>query len=492
MAIQKPEALEQHLNQLEFLQLTYIGGSDYKYGVDANGNDVLIRLKREKAKLSVQGRSDDYGDRKKFSVYKPYYRTIVDKIAGYIVGEPVTRDASIPPEAYVPDVMKDVVNYGLPLGEYWVGVDAPQIDTPPVSKLQQMEMATTPYFTMVSPLNVIDYEYDENGELLRFAYSENYSKKPSMFEKEVIYVQYWEWTQAEVRVYEAQEGQQPDETPKEIYPNPFGVVPFAHFNPSIPVDDMAEIAKHLYNLGSLYDEEIVKAVFSAWLISGVHQDEILQRNPETGEVNGDPKAGSMIFAGDQNTAVHPISGQPEVPQNILNAIYTDIDELYRLVGLQNTYKNQVESGEAKRLDFQNLNALLVSISNEAQRVENYLLPLVGDFEKSHYPQKFDVRTFEDDLLEYLDEMKIQYLPTSYRKKRAADMINKRNQDQDNAKYIRDIDEAPLLDKEALAGYLMIENNLKDDKKAEIIGVGKANYKPDEIIPVDLTGDVFDG
>jgi len=181
-----------------------------------------------------------------------------------------------------------------------------------------------------------------------------------------------------------------------------------------------------------------------------------------------------------------------VPQNILNAIYTDIDELYRLVGLQNTYKNQVESGEAKRLDFQNLNALLVSISNEAQRVENYLLPLVGDFEKSHYPQKFDVRTFEDDLLEYLDEMKIQYLPTSYRKKRAADMINKRNQDQDNAKYIRDIDEAPLLDKEALAGYLMIENNLKDDKKAEIIGVGKANYKPDEIIPVDLTGDVFDG
>jgi len=492
MAIQQPEALEQHLNQLEFLQLTYVGGSDYKYGVDANGNNVLIRLKREKAKLSVQGNDDDYADRKKFSVYKPYYRSITDKIAGYIVGEPVTRDENIPENAFVAETMKEVINYGIPLGEYWVGVDAPQIDTPPVSKLQEMEMATTPYFTMVSPLNVVDYEYDENGELLRFAYSETYSRKPSMFEKEVIYVQYWEWTQTEVRVYEAEEGQQPDETPKEVYTNSFGVVPFAHFNPSIPVDDMAEIAKHLYNLGSLYDEEIVKAVFSAWLISGVHQDEVLQKNPETGEVNGDPKAGSMIFAGDEKSAVHSISGQPEVPQNILNAIYADIDELYRLVGLQNTYKNQVESGEAKRLDFQNLNALLVSIAEEAQRVENYLLPLVGNYENSQWPKKFDVKSFAEELAEYLEEMKIQYLPTSYRKKRAADMINKINQDEDNTAYVNDIKEAPLLDKEALSGYMMIEGNLKDDKKAEIIGVGSDNYKPDEITPVNLTGDMLNG
>jgi len=86
-------------------------------------------------------------------------------------------------------------------------------------------------------------------------------------------------------------------------------------------------------------------------------------------------------------------------------------------------------------------------------------------------------------------MKILYLPVSYKKERAKQLINKLNQDADNTQFINDIETAALLDKEQLAGLMMISDNISDAKHAEIIGVGMENYQKDVITPVDLETDM---
>ena len=487
MGVIQSKALQDNLKQLEFLKLSYVGGSAYKDGEDVNEQDVLIKTKREKEIEDSQDSTVGFETRKRMAVYRPYYRSIIDRISGYVLGGEVVRDKNLDAvKTNVQDAMQDCVSYGLPLGEYWVGVDAPMITTKPLTKLQEQELSADPYFITINPINVVDLEYNDENALRRFVYITSYTKKPSLFEAEVVVYRWYEWTTEEIRVYEAEENTDAiNQTPVATYRNPFDVVPFVQFCPDVPVADLAEICKHLFNLGSLYDEELTRSVFTSWLVAGVSRDDVLGRNPVTGEVQGSRDTGEMLFAGDTNSKVHRIAGEPASAENLLNAIYADIDELYRIVGLRNTYKNQVESGEAKRLDFQNLNALLVRISQEAERVENALLPLLGDYERSKWPDEFNVRTLQEMLEEYREEMKILYLPTSYIKQRAKEMIKTIRTGQENEEFVMDVDEAALLDKERLEGYLMVEDNLSDKKKNEIIGVSGNDYVSTPAEPVHL-------
>ena len=464
-----PTGWSDSLKRFEFLKLSYEGGSAYKSGNDASGNDVLIKFKRE---TDADWGSSTYSTRKRLSVYRPYFKSIVDKISSYVLGENVQRDPNLTGGAFIPEQMALCVQYGLPMGQYWVGVDAPQVDITKIfSKFHQEVTDNTPYFILVNPVNVVDYEYTAGGELIRLAYKETYEIKPSMFANPEQRVIYREWLPDVVRLYECQSGTEPTQANLiEERSHSFGRVPFTTFNPDIAVPDMAEICRHLFNLYSLLDEEIVNCAFTSWLYTGMDQADTMNVNETTGEVTGSRDVGERTFTINPDAKVHQVAAHPEMAKNLMAYIDRDIDELYRLAGIRNTQKQMVESGEAKRLDFQDLEAVLRSVAQEAQEVENRLLPLIGQYQPSIWPTSFDVRSLADALDDMLKQMRIPYMPVSNKKRMVKAFIEKANPETDNERFINDVDRAVLIDKEGAEALRLVEDMLPDERVAEVLGI----------------------
>ena len=483
--IHYPSGWSSELDRYEFLDLSYRGGPAYKSGEDADGEDVLIKFKRE---IDSDTGSATFATRKRLAVYRPYFKSIVDKISSYVVGGKVQRDPNLPDASFVPQQMQLCIQYGLPFGKYFVGVDAPQVDKSKIfSRFHQETVNAVPYFILVSPINVVDFEYSATGELLRFVYKETYEVKPSMFVDPEVHIIYREWTPDVVRMYEVKDNQEPGAGSLIDERNhSFGRVPFTTFNPDIAVPDMAEICRHMFNLCSLLDEETVNCAFTSWLYTGVDRTDFMSMDETTGEAKGSRDVGERNFVNRPDAAVHQVAAHPDMAKNIMEYIDRDIDELYRLSGIRNTQKNIVESGEAKRLDFQDLEAVLKSVSLEAQEVENWLLPLVGDYEPSQWPMTFDVKSLAESLNSLIQQMRIPYLPVSEKKRQVKVYIEKAHPEADNTRFISDVDRAVLVDKEGAEALRLVEDLLPDDRIAEVLGIN-ANELQKPVEPVEMQG-----
>jgi len=480
-----PTGWKSQLKRYEFLDLSYKGGPSYKSGKDPSGKDVLVKFKRE---TDNDTGSATYATRKRLAVYRPYFKSIVDKISSYVVGGKVERDPNLPAAAYIKQQMQLCIQYGLPFGRYYVGVDAPSVDRSKIfSRFHQEATNSTPYFILVSPVNVVDFEYSEAGQLIRFVYKEVHEVKPSMFEDPIQKVIYREWTPDTVRVYEVLDNQEPDKSSLiDDRGHSFGRVPFTVFDPDIAVPDMAEICRHVFNLYSLLDEETINCAFTSFMYTGVDRSDFMSVNETTGEVQGNRDVGERNFVNNPDAKVHQVAAHPDMAKNIMEYIDRDIDELYRLSGIRNTQKQIVESGEAKRLDFQDLEAVLKSVSLEAQEVENELLPLVGPYQPSQWPMQFDVKSLAENLDQLLQQMRVPYLPVSEKKRQVKAFIEKSHPEADNTLFISDVDKAVLIDKEGAEALRLVEDLLPDDRIAEVLGINKNELKR-EVAPVDMQG-----
>ena len=471
--IQYPSGYQTRLKILEFLNLSYEGGTAYREGNDAAGNSVLVKSKREIIQYN-QSDTTNYEARKAFAVYRNYYKTIFDKIADYVLSQAVTRDDGLQ-NTNVADKMSKLVSYGVPQSIYYVGVDAPELQGEILSAYHQQVLEKTPYLILVDPRNVVDWEVDADGYFQRLVYTEQQIVKPSMADQETVYIIYREWTPAECRIYRVKENETPD-VPTEVKSHTFGAVPFDLFSPDLPNEDIADLNRHLFNLQSLQDMELVRNTFTSWLFAGLSMEDLFQRDEETGKVKGAREIGEAIF-GDEAAKVTAISPDPDAARVLAEAILSDIDEIYRLAGLTKPQsKAQVESGEAKRRDFQDLEALLKSVAQEAERVENNLLPYIGEYEPSQWPQQFDVRTIQEMLDDALKDLSMPFTPVSYMRKVRKELIEKRGPAVDNTIYVRDVDDALNLDEPEAKVMALMEEHLTDELIGRQLGVDEKTIK----------------
>lgn len=434
--IPSPE-IEKKKREYEFYRLSYDGGDAYKEGRDANGWEILIPSRRELFRRA-HGDYSDYLRRRTHAVYRNHFRSIIDRIAGHVLSKPVTRDERIDDRHAIEAALRRAVRCSLALGSFWVGADAGEFDETIATRADAANRPPA-YAVTLDPRNVIDADY-AGGELTRIVYVENARRKDSLFARAEEHTYYWEWTADEWRVYVEVAPGNIAEHPVRNGRHGFGRVPWIELKTPFPTGDLAHACRHLFNLQSLLDEELWKNTFTSYLFSGIDPDSVLNRDEASGEMQGARDVAEAIFA-PEGASVQPVASNASMANVLIEAIDRDIRELYRIAGLDARIPSLAASGEAKRYDFQQVEAMLIGVAQEAEAAENAVIEMIDpEFSASRWPQRFDVKSFEEELGEYLQLVGEEAIPESYKRHLTRALIRKQNPNTDVSRFVNDVKE----------------------------------------------------
>lgn len=452
-----------------FLELSYLGSIEYKHGLDARGYRLLIEHENEIAPFGtgpdgsapdLQNRPDAdatqsnrYARRQRIAIYENHVAPIIEKYIGYIIRTAPKRSKAVEAELQrlkLVDKMTAVLRSALTLTQYFPGWDAATrqagdgaLVTEAIAKSLDPVNALKPYLISIDPRRVLDVDYDVDGNIIRFCYEEETRAKPSIVSKSESKYIYKEWFPTHWVAWEPVLNPTPGaENAAEIMKrdgrlvptngmkvrvkdaalHSFGRVPFVNLEPRFPTETLCDLNRALFNLTSLLFEELYNNTFTQFYILGARASDVKGSQRGTGNtmVIESPAAKIGTFGA--------VDGQA---QAIREAIADVREQIYAVASMnESATKNVAESAEKKKRDLEALYTMLLSIVRTTETCENKLLVGMGladwadEDSLTRYPDKLDIASVEDLLVEIAALKGVPFAPTSLKRSLTKQLASK--------------------------------------------------------------------
>lgn len=417
----------------EFLDLSYRGGREW---IEKNIFSYHKEGKRE------------FRDRKKRAYRFPHSREVVSLVNKYVFKGSIERSDDVPAEVRgfwksatllkrpIQDLMDAVSAQSSTFGRIWVVVDnnvPPEVRT----EADRKKFGGRTYAYILKPMQVYDFEYDQDGELEWFMCGEFVrdmsSPLSSQGKVEQLYRIWAKDYTLQIKVDGRGQNQRAGIVPNSIRQHGLGIVPvFPADNITVEelysapalIEDVAYLDRAVANYLSNLDVIIQDQTFSQLAIPF---QGLLQSGVNTVDDTDDEDATQMdqmlqmgtrrIFAYNAEGGAAPEFISPDVKQAdlIMRTITKIIGEIYHSIGMagERTKEDNAtgidnSSGVAKAYDFERLNSMLAAKARSLETIERNLIRLVNawggkvaELEETEsyvtYPDTFDVRSLADEM-----------------------------------------------------------------------------------------------
>ena len=315
----------------------------------------------------------------------------------------------------------------------WVGADLPgarsDVSARPMSVAEKRDAGVRPYWSIYTPLDVVDWAFDERGNLLWMLteYTEQTDADPTEERGETRYRVLWE--PGNVQKFRFGKDDSADEiVAVETVPNPPAIVPFVAAGDICArphwFDDAESIQRSILDLASARHECMFRQVYAQLVI-------------ERGSIqNAADQAGMQYEQAIAKTVgmAYPIEESPEAkgltryitPSAADLAIIGDTiqqtkRDLFEVVGFAlRPDTKQVESAEAKLFDHLDVEAVLAERSQMLEEVETRLVDITAQIDPSwsaytpEYSNQFDVGDFAEEIQSFLGLQQMDAPPEASR------------------------------------------------------------------------------
>lgn len=330
--------------------------------VTLSGSSYLVRYPRE---------SDlKYARRNEVAFYASPLMQAATRFSGYISSRPPVRD--LPHELYS-SMADDIDGKANSIDVFWQqfmlhfkarGSMLLLVDMPPAMEpnlAAQIASRAAPYWTMILPELLTDYEVGDDGKFNYAEFSGNYTQPDGKripcvwhFDREG-----WEARDKDKRILDASD-------------HPLGECPlliateggdFPRFGPFAAI---ADLSKRLFNLNSELDE-ILRAQTFSLLTMQVSENSSDDQKIKAAQVAGETIGASnlMVHSGSTPAFIAP----PDGPANIYLKRIEKLEGSIAEIGLDVRGSNAQESGIALQMRFQALNAALGEFSARMEDLE---------------------------------------------------------------------------------------------------------------------------
>lgn len=375
----------------------------------------------------------EFGDRLNRCYRFNHTREVVDLLNKYLFKQNVARNVDEAPES-VKNFWKHSTRSGLAVrdlarqiskktsisGRVGIVVDMTRPTGTVVSKADEKKEQLRAYAYIVGPEQLLDYSFDDNGELNWILIQEVVRDDFDPFTSSCDQGErYRLWTKTDWQLFE-ETTEKKKVTVRLVDSNEhnLGVVPVIlgdniisddeYETPSL-IDDIAYLDRAVANYLSNLDAIIQDQTFSQLAMPA--QNVLAGSTEERTMVEMGTKR-IFLFDGAAGTPPFYLSPDPKQAQIILEVINKIINEIYHTVGLAGERTKQDNalgidnsSGVAKAYDFERVNALLLAKADSLEVIENKIVKLVAKWhgdDKSikddlvSYPDSFDTRGLYDE------------------------------------------------------------------------------------------------
>jgi hypothetical protein len=331
--------------------------------------------------------------------------------------------------------------------------------------------------------------------------------KGSFIAKEVAQVYFREWTPTHWTLYKKADdgivsGDEIEVEFIETQPHGLGRCPYIRFTPRFPTEDLAEIAKAIFNVASLLMEELTQCTFTMHWVTGERADNLKQI---------ERAAGNLLVIEPQEARVGSFGSEPECARVLIEQLDRLTTSLYTLVSMENTStKNVAETAEKKKRDLESLYTMLLDIVKDVEEAENELLEGMGLIDPeaeekasnapSQYDRQFDVQSVTELMADLEALAKLSFVPVSLRRTLAVSLAQKMDTFGDHKGYREEVDNLPDTDTGRISavGELMREGlsvpelvmlilGIPDKYKAAVIAAMAVHKEPVDQQQLDANG-----
>ena len=408
----------ENVEHWDFLEDTYEGGREWF-------NENTFRYIKEG--------DAEYADRLARAYRFNHSREVVDLLNKYLFKQNIQRNVDDAPESVkrfwakstrnglgIKDFARQVSKKSSIYGRVGIVIDNTSKGIPIISKADERNAGVRTYAYIVTPEQLLDYAFDDEGELLWVLIEEvtrdDADPLTSSGEEQE---RYRLWTKFGWQLYqEFKEGRKKIIKLIDSGEHNLGVVPVIladniitdddYCAPSL-IGDIAYLDRAVANYLSNLDAIIQDQTFSQLAMPAQN---ILPGEDNYTKLTEMGTKRIFLYDGESNTQPFYLSPDVKQVEIILAVVNKIISEIYHTVGLAGERTKQDNavgidnsSGVAKAYDFERVNALLAAKADSLEVVENKLVHLVALWnaeEKSvktplvSYPDDFDTRGLYDE------------------------------------------------------------------------------------------------
>ncbi len=373
----------------DFLWRSYQGGEEYTSG------SYLDKYPRETSVV--------FEERKRRAYFLNYVSAVIDAYISAVFKRDPVRE--VPPsfEGFV----EDATGSGDSLTDFIR--EAMTYATASLKAYAVVDVSDNgdPYVHLLHPANLLDYAMDLDGTFLWALVAEKYVSEDDPFEDRIEEDRLRLWLPNEWMLFN-EKGEQLDEGTNEAGEVP--IVTIVPGNMPLPMLDIAEINRRVFNLCSQLDEILINVTFPQMYTQSGEGIE-----SETGEaISPDVSpivmgTSRILLLPDQASMPPGFLAPPDGPAKLhIEERERLISAIYSLAGLErkDPDSQKIQSGVAKAYDFRETNSRLASLAHQSESVEEEILLLLNAYGFSGefnvvYQKDFNVRDFALMLDDYL-------------------------------------------------------------------------------------------
>lgn len=412
-----PEYAE-NVDHWDFLEDTYEGGREWF-------KENIFRYIKEG--------DTEFADRLARAYRFNHSREVVDLLNKYLFKQNVQRNEQDAPEALkrfwkkatlnglgIKDLSRQISKKTSIYGRIGIVIDNKTSGKPIVSKADEKKAGARTYAYIVGPEQLLDYAFDDQGELMWALIQECERDDADPLESSGDEIERFRlWTKNDWTLYEeVKEGRKKVVKLIGSGVHGLGVVPVVladnvisdeEYGAQSLIDDIAYLDRAVANYLSNLDAIIQDQTFSQLAMPAQN---VLPGEDNYTKLTEMGTKRIFLYDGEGGAAPFYLSPDPKQAQMILAAINKIINEIYHTVGLAGERTKQDNavgidnsSGVAKAFDFERVNALLAAKADSLEVVENKIAQIVamwhGEKPESaedlvSYPDDFDTRGLYDE------------------------------------------------------------------------------------------------
>jgi hypothetical protein len=387
--------------------------------------DVDKRLERYAGEESLSwtgGRAKDGGQitgRKQQAFCIPLCGRLIDKSNQYLFSKPpkrnnakdefvanATRDG-----VTLQDLMKEINSYLTVTNWCWLGIDMPVVESAQTSVANKEAQNIRPYWQVYSPLDVVDWQFNSQGQLLWLITSgvDEITEDPRQKAQVKPYRILWEPGKATKTYYKADGKERKADGVPIVVDFGYNGVPFVLCGKPSKLatlfDDLETLQRALMNLVSSHHQNLYSCVYPQMVL------------PESA-VRSDDNSGKA--AGQKTMQVglkHPLSEAPEdsgisryiaPPADAITPLAAEVirvkQEFFELAGFMLRRSTaQVESGESKKWDAQETRMFFLERAGTLQSIERKAIKISNEWDpwfavyEPEYSKDFNIDDFMSDI-----------------------------------------------------------------------------------------------
>lgn len=376
-------AYEERVRVAELLWLSYAGGEAHKRG------GFLDKYPRELAEV--------YEARVERSYYLNYAAAVVDAYVSAVfkrdpVREPNAGEGEASLEGALAQFQADATGEGTSLTSLMHAVGARALAMEEALLVVDLDSGGNPYVHILHPANLLDWSLEDSGRFRWAIIAEELVTDDSPFERRLREERYRLWTEEEWRLFDGA-GSQVDSGRNQAGRVP--IISVAGGEVNLPIYDIAEINKRIFNLCSQLDEMLINNTFPQRYMQGEgaedEQGEAI--SPDVSPIT--VGTGRVLFLPEESTMPPGFLAPPDGPARLqIEERERLVSAIYSLAGLErkDPDSQNVQSGVAKAYDFREANQRLISL---AQLMETTELEIFGLLEAYGLQANVNV-TYEKD------------------------------------------------------------------------------------------------